>query len=286
MRSLPRWLVWRLQRMGDRWSKVPHNPITHQLASPTNPQTWGAFEDAAGAYHSRYPLYAGVGFVLASDGFVALDLDDCVDPTNGILDNRARAIVRALNSHTELSPSGCGVRAFVRGTLPPGRRRHAGVELYDSGRYMTVTGRVLRFHDDNQLPERTPELARIHTTYLQDPNQASDDRKPVIALHGTVTTQKALAALYTSRSQSHARAYSYYASGDPVEYGSDDSRAEYALCLALARLGCDEQLIDQIVRSSAAYIQERYVKWNSPRGTTTYGTLTIRNAINHARSTP
>ena len=55
----------------------------------------------------------------------------------------------AFDSYAEVSPSGTGVRVWVVGTLagllPSGKegRRRGPIEVYDGGRYLTVTGHRL-----------------------------------------------------------------------------------------------------------------------------------------------
>ena len=55
-------------------------------------------------------------------------------------DDDAWDIIRALDSYTEISPSGTGIRIFARGKLPPGGRKRGRFEMYETGRYLTVTG--------------------------------------------------------------------------------------------------------------------------------------------------
>jgi len=61
----------------------------------------------------------------------------------------AQGIVeRFSDSYMEISPSGRGLKIWARGRLPqnlPGARVGDGqIEIYDHGRYFTVTGRALR----------------------------------------------------------------------------------------------------------------------------------------------
>jgi hypothetical protein len=81
-------------------------------------------------------------------GLVGVDLDDCLDP-EGDLKAWARGVVeRFFDSYIEISPSGNGLKIWLRGTLPanlPGVQVGDGhIEMYDHARYFTVTGRVFR----------------------------------------------------------------------------------------------------------------------------------------------
>ncbi len=61
------------------------------------------------------------------------------------MSEEAKAIVGMMNTYTEISPSGCGLKLFARGKLPWGSKasHDIGVETYDQGRYFCVTSRHL-----------------------------------------------------------------------------------------------------------------------------------------------
>jgi len=86
--------------------------------------------------------FAGVGFVLTEDdGYTGVDLDKCRDPATGKLDQWAEDIVALNETYWELSPSGTGLRAFVRGKIEKTVKCDtARVEVYRSLRYLTYTG--------------------------------------------------------------------------------------------------------------------------------------------------
>ena len=134
---IPRWVVW-------KDAKVPYcATAVNSKASVTEPNTWATFSQAQTAFEEGG--YLGVGFVLAGDGIVGIDLDKCVHSGGpnaaalGLLD-------RVGCKYIELSPSGTGLRGFGYGDNIGGRRGcidGVNVELYGSKRYLTVTGRTL-----------------------------------------------------------------------------------------------------------------------------------------------
>ena len=132
LRGLPRWVRW----MG---RKIPRT-VNGGMASSTDPATWSSYREA-----KRSTVGVGLGFVLNGDGIVCLDLDHCVGP-DGALSEGADVLVRlAGDTYIEVSPSGHGLHiwGYAPG-LQCGRRvtfRGQPVEVYPSGRYMTVTGR-------------------------------------------------------------------------------------------------------------------------------------------------
>jgi putative DNA primase/helicase len=62
----------------------------------------------------------GIGLVLTEDDpYAAGDLDHCRDPQSGEIQPWAQAIVNRLQSYTEISPSGTGLRILLRPTCHP-----------------------------------------------------------------------------------------------------------------------------------------------------------------------
>src|SRR5262249_39547120 len=104
-------------------------------------------------------------------GLVALDLDKCRDPETGEIEEWARNIIEALNTYTELSPSGRGIRLFVRGKLPPQGRKKARFECYETGRYVTVTGEHLP-GTPREIGDRQEQLVQVHRRIFGDPAKA------------------------------------------------------------------------------------------------------------------
>jgi len=141
LKALPQWVCWRWEERGDNWTKPPFQPSGVYAAS-TDSTTWSTFEDVRAAY--RNGGFAGIGFVLAKgDGIIGIDLDHCVDPQTGEIESWAWEIVNEMNSYTERSPSGTGLRILARGKLPGTGHKRGNIEVYDRGRYLTVTGQVV-----------------------------------------------------------------------------------------------------------------------------------------------
>lgn len=130
LRSQPRWV---------RYSKTKV-PLTtaDRPASSTNPSTWTTYQQA-----KRSTVGAGLGFVLNGDGIVCIDLDGCIAPSGRITPPALALIELAGQTYIEVSPSGRGLHIWGKAALPAGRCLHwhgQPVELYPSGRYITVTG--------------------------------------------------------------------------------------------------------------------------------------------------
>lgn len=142
LRQCDQWGLWRYEQRGEgKPTKVPYSAVTTAKASVTTARDWTAFAKVCEA--RELGRYDGIGFVLTdADAFTAIDVDN-VDPAN--LTGFALEIAQRFNTYTEISPSGHGLRIFVKGKLPGKgvNNRSLGVEMYDRERYVTVTGNVL-----------------------------------------------------------------------------------------------------------------------------------------------
>lgn len=130
----------------------------------TKPSNWADFDTAKSVLQTAG---FGLGFALGpvQDGptFSGIDLDKCRDPVTGIIEPWALALIRRLNSYTEVSPSGTGVKIFCLGSLPDGAKQGKvfKVEIYDRERYFTVTGHHLSSTPES-VENREEELRSIH----------------------------------------------------------------------------------------------------------------------------
>ena len=137
------------------------DPNTGHYAATNKPETWGDFPSTIRACE-KYGC-SGIGIVLTKgDPYVGIDLDNCRDPETGEIEPWAIEIVSRLASYTEVSPSGTGLRIFIKAKLPPGGRKKGNFEVYDSGRYLTVTGDRLFPDLELGIEARQEELEQLH----------------------------------------------------------------------------------------------------------------------------
>jgi len=226
MRAERRWVVWSYEwRAGvagkpGKWTKVPYvatDPA--RRASSTDPSTWRSFDDALGAYEDG--KCDGIGFVLG-DGYVGFDVDG----------NDAPEYVRLLNTYTERSPGGQGIHCIARGAKLGARCRTGAYELYEEGRYFTVTGQHV-VGTPLTVEERTAEIAELESRVFVN---VPDD-----ALVARVRTSENFVKLW---------------SGDPSAYGSA-SEADLAFCGILARATTDRTQIERLWRQSGLWRQDK-----------------------------
>lgn len=142
LKGYNQWVVWKAKPRDGKTTKVPYDPKSGKEARTNEASTWAAFDKAWQMYQSGG--YTGIGFVLTDkDPFCGVDLDHCRDPKTEIIEDWATNIVQELKGYTELSPSGAGLRIFVKAELPPGPRKKGNFEVYDTKRYLTITGRTI-----------------------------------------------------------------------------------------------------------------------------------------------
>jgi putative DNA primase/helicase len=240
------WVSWRYEERDGRRTKVPYSPISGAPADSTDPQTWASYSQAAAAmlrYH-----HDGIGFVLtAADPFVGVDMDDCLTDT-GQLTEWAAHVVRDLASYTEITPSGHGLRIFCRGTLPPGRRKRPGREMYEQARFLTVTGRHWPGSPD-EIADRSAALSLLHAQWWPPPppRPAATNGGASPAFTDDQVISKAKAA------KNGAKFTALFAAGDTSAYGDDDSSADLALCALFSFYTQDRTQIDRLFRQSKLY---------------------------------
>jgi hypothetical protein len=277
LRDLPRWVGWRYVVRDGEETKCPINARSGKPAKSTDPGTWTTFDEALAAY--RADSLAGVGFVFTrEDGFAGVDLDDAVDPTTGALKPWAREIVEDVDSYTEVSPSGQGVKVFLQATKPGSRCRkayHDGeVEIYDADRFFTVTGRWLP-DVSGEVEARQAELERLYTAVFgEDTAPAPPQDTPSPSSAPRLTDAKILDLARSSRA-SGEKFRALYDTGDWNAYFNSPSEADASIVFTLAFYTKDPAQLDRLFRNSQLHRD----KWDELRGEKTYGQITIEKAL-------
>ena len=146
LRSLKNWCLWKFVHVdGRKPTKVPYQPNGYKC-SVTNPETFSAFDECFNVL--ALGSYDGLGFIFTGTDYSGIDLDDPSFLADGSPNpnyqsdlNRQIKIAHEFDSYSEVSPSGKGLHIIVKGKVPDGRRTNY-IELYPSGRYFTMTGKV------------------------------------------------------------------------------------------------------------------------------------------------
>lgn len=275
-----RWCVWRYEtREGSaKPTKVPYNPRTGGGAMSNNPGTFTSYQEAVNALERG--RYDGLG-VGVFDGLSAIDIDDCIAP-DGSLSEMGFDIVSTMQSYTETSPSGQGVRIFFKAagfTYDKARyytmNAKQGLEIYVSGatnKFLTVTGNSEPWAGPFPICERAEALQTILDRYMVRPARTAPEatRAPQTPLD--LSDAEVIAKAHNAR---NGAAFAALWNGNISGYGSH-SEADMALCNALAFwTGRNAGQMDRLFRSSGLMRE----KWDRRQSGSTYGALTIAEAI-------
>jgi putative DNA primase/helicase len=280
LKQLPQWVVWRIEERGGKHTKVPVNPTdTLRRASSTDPHTWGTFKEAREAFETwhAHGRADGIGFIFTRKaGIVGIDFDHC--RTGGEWDADVLKLALAVGSYTEISPSGEGLHVFAYGSIPGNRNRRGNVEIYEHGRFFTVTGAHL-----DGTPTAVKEAAPDSIEALYATIVGESDPTPAPAVKPTRTapaTDEEI--LERCRAAKNSEKFERLWTGDASGYASG-SEADLALCSILAyQAGGDFGTVDRLFRRSGLFRD----KWDERRGRFTYGQRTVQKAFSETLLSP
>ena len=244
LKSAPRWApwcaVWRERR--GKYDKVPAWGL-----STARPEKWRRFDAALASLQAAPGTFTGLGYVMTGPhGLVALDLDNCVD--HGTPAAWALAIVRSMGSYTEISPSGKGLRIFVRGQIAHDWNNHdIGIEVYagHAARFLTVTGQHLAGAPREVNPVEDSVLVALSDRYAKVRELAPVVQLRVPDLIDPLALPDLAAAGVSYRTRE-------FLSG--AEVVGDRSRVLFAAAVDLAGAGLSEaEALSVLVESPTAF---------------------------------
>lgn len=277
LKDLKQWVcyrnVWDEKKQKNK--KLPKDARTGKGAKANDPETWSPYPVALEG-KKRFGL-DGVGFEFAS-GYLGIDLDNVIDES-GALTPVASEIVELMDSYTEYSPGGKGLHILCRTSLGKMGRRNdrIGLEMYNHGRFFTVTGRP--YGEPKSIQERTEQAEEVCRRYLSKPER--EDVKPVQkgqippveSAFENLTDSDLWQRMFDSPKGSTIRALY---DGDTSGYSDDHSRADQALVNHLAYwTNCDVERMDRMFRQTGLHRG----KWDEKRGQLTYGERTMAVAV-------
>lgn len=270
MRELNQWTCYRTYSDNKgKIKKVIISPVTSEFASCNDPNTWTNFETA-----KKYCLnrgYQGLTFAL-TEGITCIDIDHALDKNKGtIISNDAiKLMLIFANTYIEKSVSGTGVHIFMKGSLPPNARNRndkSGLEMYDRNRFICMTGNT--FTNVNILHDYSKDIGLINRNFIGAPVEISSVR--CVNSDWSPSDSDLIDKIRSSKIGS---VFDEYYSGGFNGF-SDHSSADFAFAKMLCWWTQDINQIDRIFRASGLYRP----KWDSKRGETTYGFLTIQKAM-------
>jgi hypothetical protein len=163
LKQRKRWFLWAKAGDGRKVPRSVEKPDSKIAGNKS--ENWRTFEETVGKLPSRPNL--GLGFALGAEDkgatLAGIDCDGCRNPATGAIQPWAQTLVRDIDSYTEVSPSGTGVKIFLLGRLPEKARQGKvyQLEIYDHDRFFTVTGHHLP-GTPTTLEDREPQLRALY----------------------------------------------------------------------------------------------------------------------------
>ena len=277
LKKYKNWVCWKAfpspkENDPNHIGKRPVNAITGTFASSTDPDTWCDYETAVQAAEQ----YSGIGFVFTNTPFFGVDIDGVEEDvrrfSDGDTGNIIGEFVHTLQSYAELSQSGKGIHIICKGELPSGGRRKGNVEMYETGRFFTMSGNAV---SDYPLADCTDSIKALHEKYIGGGTAPKPKAAPV-QKSNIVFNDSIPELLEKCRMSKQGALFSDLMAGNFEGHYTSQSEADLALCDILAFwLGRDATAIDSVFRTSGLMRE----KWDRKQSGSTYGALTISKAI-------
>ena len=265
LKIFPQWVCYRTTKLESKTAKYMISPVTGKFAKSNDPHTWTDYNTAF--HYMIAKRLEGLAFVL-TEGIVFVDIDHVTDE-NGTMSLFAQKILEELpKTYAERSVSGNGIHIFCKGRLPKNalkRNDKLGLEMYDTKRFVCITGDIIDHR--KEILECEDLIQSVHERYI-------GKRIPHVqpkTIESVLTDNEIVSKIRESKQgQKFEMLYSGNISGYPSH-----SNADYAFVKILAFWTQDKSQIDSIVRSSGLYRE----KWDRKIGNSTYGEITIENAL-------
>ena len=248
LKKLKQWTLWKYHKKEDGTFDKPNHQPNGAYAEVDDPDTWSTFEAVLTTYQKDNG-FDGIGFVVTEEsGIVGMDLDNV---TGSPQKEDIYKEVEAFQSYAEESPSGNGIRVFVRG-MQEGPNRHVGdFETYDRAKFLSVTGHcissqktvnraagaLVRFYRKH-FPEKQPVVS---TNWKQSPKMTDDEVLD-----------------HLKEATNNEKFFVLYSAGNWKNYYSSQSEGDAALCSMIAFYTQDWDQVDRIFRASALYRAEKW----------------------------
>lgn len=285
LKPLDQWVCWKYVTRDGKRTKPPFRADGAGEASSTDPTTWSTLDAVIHACR-RGSAFSGIGFVFTEDDpYTGVDLDDAIDIETGELKPWAERIVKRLDSYTEISPSGQGVKIFIRAAKPGKRCKTAykdgAVEVYDKARFFTTTGRHLA-GTPTTIEDRQAQLEQIYNHVFKKPKLTTSKPTAPAPASGPppAIDDQEIVSLASRQRRTGAQFADLYNTGNWKTYFGSQSEADGWLAFKLAYYTKDHAQLDRLMRNSALMRE----KWDERRGELTYGEKTLDGALSQVTS--
>ena len=264
LKKYPNWVCWKAEELPNgKISKKPVNPKTGGFAQSNNSSTWSDYDTALKASEK----FSGIGFMFSESPFFGVD----IDADEGQMDREVvDEFIHLLQSYNEYSVSGKGIHIICEGVLPEGGRRKGNVEMYQDGRFFTMSGKPYA-PEYKEITKGTETIKYLHMKHIG--SEVGVVTPPLAPKPLDIDEDKLMEIAMNSK---QGQAFKTLFNGTWQGLYPSQSEADQAFCNMLAFwTGADFRKMDSIFRKSGLMRN----KWNQKRGANTYGEKTLNNAI-------
>lgn len=265
-----KWCLWKRTQ----GKKLLFNPKTHKVGDPSDETTFADFDFTIKEFNRGN--YDGIGIGVFNN-ICAIDIDHCIDDEKNVSD-MAKDIIKKVNSYTEISPSGHGIRILFEtdDTFVYDKEKYyinnrsLGLEVYlakATSKFVTITGNKIC----GEYKNAQDKLQYVLDNYMKRKNEKVDvESKPIVIydlsndmLKIGLENDKLLKELWNMI---------------PSMSTTNESELDMALCSKLNYwLSNDEEKVYQAFLSSP-YAQQKDEKHKAKLQRDDYLRMTIRNA--------
>ena len=305
LKEINRWVCWNYLFKKGNWTKVPLRADVASGGDCNDPANHRSFEEVWLRYSSSD--FSGIGFVLTNeDDLLGVDCDKCIEGVNDsdeiILSSSGQKFAEFwsnLGAYLEISPSGKGLRGFLRGRLPDDTRKKTDVEgssweIYEDKRYLTVTGVSLGENQKTIPKVSLDDLCKYRDEFMGSSSKSTKSgakrRGPKVpgkprVVEGSLSTEdKQKITLQCEMSASFKALWG----GDWEDLDGEDGRPKYGshseadlgLCSKLAKLFDDQEKVEIAWSCSELWRPEKC------EGRDDYVTRTIEKAFEQSEDRP
>ncbi|MCA9329277.1 hypothetical protein KDA11_01410 [Candidatus Saccharibacteria bacterium] len=265
LRELKQWLVWRytIKEEGGKPEKVPYH-VKGFKSNVTNYSHYCTFEECLTVVDN----YDGLAFCFTEhDPYIGIDID--VKGADTLENHHAYELISMLGTYAEYSPSGKGVHLIAK--LPngfgPGRRTDT-FEVYDRGRFFTMTGDTLNNAPVSDISEYMEYIIKTHLPARIGAKSSSTQANKAL----TLDDKKLLNRIWKHDKYGKQNKARY--DGLLVDNG-DASQARFYLIRCLYNWTND---VDRVVRLLWSSNMDK-TKWNELRGNVPFIEYDVQNIV-------
>lgn len=276
LKEYDHWLLWKAVPSEKDPQKLDKRPVSI-TGTPfngwNNTSNLYSFTEIAEAFDTGN--FDGIGFSPKHTPYVCIDLDN-----DRSIDDIPDELMQVMNEgYAEISPSKRGIHVWMQAEVPEDagkkRRTKSGdeIELFSNTGWLTMTGDRLNPMD---IEPKQFVVDGIISRYGFI-KQATPTPAPQLQTYTPPTDLSESELIEKMLASKQGDIIERLLQGDTSLHDNDHSSADLALCSYLAFwTNKDVGMIDSIFRSSGLYRD----KWNRQTGNSTYGQMTITEAVN------